>query len=198
MAKSLDRISFLSKPTRFKIAEFCDGEWRTLDEIGAMLDRAPGSLSQPKTMRKEGALKTKSRLGADGRGGTEARAYRLNPSWRNVLEMARTRQRPELPAVGQELLLIPLAATSAACAKIVDGIDEVEWGARLTGETFGLLLAPAADATGASTSRVLEALGPVGHEARRLHLKEVMSPAGLQSWSRSVASRSSNELPDGE
>jgi len=196
MAKAIDRTAFLSDPTRFKIAEFCIGEWRSLEEIARRLGRASGSLSQPRTMHKRKVLEAKTRQGADDRGGTTV--FRLNPAWQKALAIARTRQRPELPTTGQDLLLIPLADTPAACKAIPAGIMEVEWAAQLVGESFGLLVAPSPDATGASTMRVLEALGVAGQQIRRLHLKEVMSPARLHDWSRTVAApRPGNELPPG-
>lgn len=196
MTKALDRTAFLSDPTRFKIAEFCSGEGRSLGEIAARLGRSSGSLSQPETMRKRKALLTTTRRGADGRGGTKV--FRLNPVWRDAVAMARTRQRPELPATSQDLLLVPLADTPAACTVIASGVDEIEWAARLVGESFGLLVAPTPDASGASTVRVLKALGPAGQQVKRLHLREVMSPARLHDWSRAIAaSRGGNELPSG-
>ncbi len=199
MAKSLDRTSFLAQPTRFKIAEFCHLEWRSLEEIATRLGRAPGSLSQPETMRERKALMTKMRRTADGRGGSKVKVYRLNPTWEADFAAAKMRQRPELPATGQEVLLIPLADTPEACEAIAGGIDEVEWAAQLVGESLGLLVAPSPDPTGGSTIRVLKALGPPGRQARRLRLHEVMSPSRLQDWSSSIAlPRSGSALPSGE
>lgn len=194
MAKRLDRTSFLANPTRFEIANFCNSEWRSAEEIAEQLGRPSGSLSQPKTMAGRKALQTKTRPAADGRG---TRVYRLNPRWRPDFEAARARQRPEAPASGQDLLLIPLSDTPEACALLVEGIEEIAWAAQLAGESVGLLVAPVVDPSGASTMRVLRALGPVGRQARRLQVKETMSAARLREWSRSVAADGGSELPAG-
>lgn len=196
MAISLDRTSFLANPTRFKIAEFCSSEWRSAEEIAEQIGRPSGSLSQPKTMVGKKVLQTKVRPAADGRGrGTKV--YRLNPRWRRNLEAARARQLPEVPANGQDLLLIPLSDTPEACALLAEGVEEIAWAAQLAGESVGLLVAPAVDPSGASTMRVLRALGPVGRQARRLQVKEAMSAARLHEWSRSVAADGGRELPPG-
>lgn len=196
MAKSLDRTAFLADPTRFKIAEFCSSEWRSVEEIADRLERPSGSLSQPKTMADRKALETKTRPAADGRGGG-TKVFRLNPSWRANLNEARDRQRAEAPVSGQDLLLIPLSDTPEACALLAEGIEEIAWAAQLGGESVGLLVAPIADPSGASTMRVLKALGPVGRQARRLQVKEMMSPAQLREWSHAVAAGAGRELPLG-
>jgi hypothetical protein len=197
MPQSLDRTSFLADPTRFEIAEFCISEWRSVEEIAARLGRPSGSLSQPKTMARRKILRTKTRPAADGRErGTTV--YRLDPRWRPDLEAARARQRPQAPPSGQDLLLIPLADTPEACALLADGVEEIAWAAQLAGESVGLLVAPAADPSGASTMRVLKALGPVGRQARRLQVKEAMSAARLREWSRSVVADGGRELPPGK
>lgn len=195
MPRPVDRTAFLANPTRFKIAEFCNQSERSLEEIAERLGRASGSLSQPTTMRKKKALLTKARRGADGRGGK--RVFRLNPDWRSALAEARDRQCPDLPVAGQELLLVPLADTPAACEAIAAGIEGIEWAARLTGEWAGLLVATVADSSGETTVRVVKALGSAGRQARRLHLEEVMSPARLRDWSRAISVSSSTRLPPG-
>jgi hypothetical protein len=196
MPKSLDRTNFLANPIRLAIAEFCSSEWRSADEIAERLGRPSGSLSQPKTMAERKVLKTKTRP-ATGGGGRKAKVYRLNPSWRPDLEAARARRRPEGPANGQDLLLIPLSDTPEACALLADGVEEIAWAAQLAGESVGLMVAPAADPSGAATMRVLKALGPVGRQARRLRVMEVMSAGQLREWSRSVIAGESRELPPG-
>lgn len=185
MPSRLDRTAFLSEPTRLKIAEFCREEPHSVVEIARELGRSTGSLSQPETMLKKKALKSARRKGADDRGGTTV--FRLAADWVPALEEARSRRQPELPATGQELLLIPLAQTAAACAVIADGIDEVEWAAEVSGESVGLLVAPRVDRSGANTLRVLSALGSAGEQARRIHLRTVMSPARLREWAAEVA-----------
>lgn len=195
MTNGVDRTAFLSEPTRLRIAELCRDEALTTQEIAAMLERPSGSLSQPKTMRKHKALiEAKKRRPSDGRG--QAKAFRLNPAWKGALDEARLRQRPAWSAVRQDLLLIPLSETPAACVAIAAGIEEIEWGAQLGGERTGLVVAPEPGANGTSTIRVVEALREVT-QLMRLQIGDVMSPNELREWSARAVRRpnSTGELP---
>lgn len=196
MAQSLDRTAFLSEPTRLRIAEICKDEALTFEEIAAMLERPSGSLSQPGTMLKHGALveDKRRRKRVDGR--SKARAFRLAKSWRSNLGEAQERRRPPWADREQSLLLIPLSETPAACAAIASGIADIEWGARVNGESVGLVVAPQSDADGSSTVRVVQALQGVAR-ITRLQLNQVMSPSELREWSgRAVqGSSSAGELP---
>lgn len=191
MTKTVDRTAFLSEPTRLRIAELCSEEALTLEEIAERLQRPSGSLSQPRTMRKHRALiAAKKRGPSDSRG--PAKAYRFNSSsaWKEALDEARLRQRPSWATANQDLLLIPLHGTAAACAAIAAGIDEIEWGARVGSERFGLVVAPEADIDGVNLIRVVEALGS-DPEIARLQVGRVMGPGELREWSAQAASRSS-------
>jgi hypothetical protein len=182
MAKSLDRTAFLSEPTRLLIAELCRDEALTDEEIASLLERPSGSLSQPKTMRTHKALvRGKKRRPSDGRGAAETSRFNPDPVWGEALDEARRRQRRVWTAGRQDLLLIPLHETPAACAAIATGIAEIEWGAQLAGERAGLVVAPQAGTDGASTIRVVQALG---------------SLAGIAWSARSVGgSSTAGELP---
>jgi len=197
MPKSLDRTAFLSEPTRLQIAELCSEDDLTDEEIAAALGRSLGSVSAPRTMRAHGALiRGKTRKATDGRGA--AKTSRFNPAsvWTQALEEAQRQRWVDRPGSSRDLLLISLRETPAACAAIAAGIPDIEWGAQLGGERTGLVVAPQVDRDGASTIRVMEALGSEV-DVVRLHLDEVMSPPELRSWSARVApSRSSaGELP---
>lgn len=195
MAKGVDRTEFLSEPTRMRIAEMCRGQALTFEEIARRLGRTLGSLSQPATMVKHGALvrERRSRQRADDRGG--ATAFCLSRRWEGALDEARQRQRPAWGQLRQDLLLIPLSETPAACAAIAEGIPEIEWGAEITGERLGLVVAPQSGGDGTSTSRVIRALADVGQIAR-LHLERTMSPHELRTWSQRVVSGpEKRELP---
>lgn len=196
MTKALDRTAFLSEPTRLRIAELCRDEALTDEEIASLLNRPSGSLSQPETMRKHKALvRAKKRKPSDGRGPAAASRFNPAPAWREALDEAR-RRRSAWATTKQDLLLIPLRETPAACAAIAVGIPEIEWGAQLAGERTGLVVAPQADVDGASTIRVVEALETVA-EIVRLQLSNVMNPGQLRAWSaRAVrGSSSAGDLP---
>lgn len=182
MSSKVDRTGFLLEPTRLEIAELCRDEALTLAEIASHLGRSPGSLSQPRTMLREGALVVGTRrLGADGRGG--GKTFRLNPDWEAALDEARRSKEVEWPLHHQDLLLVPLADSEVAAAKLAAGVPpEVEWGARLHGAFSGLLLAPAPDRGERGTLRVVEALGEIGTRVVALHLSSIMTPNELQAW----------------
>jgi hypothetical protein len=196
MAKSLDRTTFLSEPTRLQIAELCRAEELTDEEIALTLGRPLGSLSQLKTMRThEALLRGKKRKSVDGREPAKTSRFNPHPEWVEALEEVRRRQRPAWAEMPQDLLLIPLSETPAACAAIAAGIPEIEWGAEVTGERLGLVVAPQSGGDGANTGRVVKALGGIAQIAR-LHLRDVMSPHELRAWSERVAGASpTGELP---
>ena len=197
MAAPLDRTAFLSEPTRLRIAELCYEEDLADEEIAASLERPLGSLSQPGTMRAHKALiRGKKRKAADGRGAVETSRFNPATVWTEALEKARRQQHPAWPGAKQDLLLISLRETPGACAAIAAGVPDIEWGAQLGGERTGLVVAPQVDTDGASTIRVVEALGPVA-DVVRLQLSKVMSPGELQAWSNRVVQRSGStgELP---
>lgn len=187
MARAVDRTAFLLEPTRLRVAELCSEEALTFEEIASRLNRPSGSLSQPRTMRKHKALvEARKRKAPDGRGSAKAFRFSSAKDWREALDEARLRQRPAWATSKQDLLLISLRETPAACAAIAAGIDEIEWGAQLGGERTGLVVAPEIDTDGVSTIRVVEALGSVA-EVARLQLDRVMGPGELREWSaRSV------------
>jgi DNA-binding transcriptional ArsR family regulator len=189
MPPKVDRTAFLLEPTRMKIAELCRDESLSLSEIAAELGRPSGSLSQPRTMLRRKALIEGQRGGAsDGRGG--ARTFRLNGNWKSALDEARLRRRPNWSTVRRDLLVVQLADTPAACAAVAEGIPDIEWGAQVRGAVTGLVLAPSADGDGASTVRVVAALGAVSARVAELHLSDVMAPAELREWSARAARRS--------
>jgi hypothetical protein len=190
MSKDLDRTSFLREPTRRAIAELCREESLTLVEIAAELHRQPGSLSQPKTMLREGALVLGApRSGPDGRGGGQT--YRFNGEWEDALEEARRGATVARPLDSQDLLLIPLADTEAVTAMLAENVPpEIEWGARVHGAMSGLILASESER---GTLRLIDALGPSAGQAVELHLSRVMSPAELRAW----CGRATPGLPPG-
>jgi hypothetical protein len=197
MAKALDRTAFLAEPTRLKIAELCSGEALTDEEIAGLLGRPSGSLSQPKTMRAHKALlRGKKRKPSDGRSAAETSHFNPAPVWSEALDEARRQQQRAWTPGEQDLLLIPLHETPAACTAIAGGIEEIEWGARLMGERAGLVIAPQIGTGGTSTIRVVQALGSLNGIAR-LQLGDVMGPDELRRWSaRSVGGSSAmGELP---
>jgi hypothetical protein len=193
MSPEVDRTRFLREPTRRAIAELCRDEELSLAEIAAELGRDPGSLSQPKTMLKRGALI----LGTphpppDGRGG--GRTYRFNDEWEEALEEAR-RDAASGPATeSRDLLLIPLSDTEAACAVLAERVPpEVEWGARVHGAMSGLILASESER---GTPRLISALGSAARGAVELHLSSIMTPAELRAWCAGGGAPA-RELPPG-
>jgi DNA-binding transcriptional ArsR family regulator len=184
MPMAQDRILFLSKRTRLRIAELCRDEPRTIGELAAALGRDPGSLSQPRTMVRRGVLKEASRPLPSGR---DARTYRLDRQWRPALEEALRRAPAAVPASGQDLLLVPLSEVKRAATALAEGVDMVEWGAEVRGGTAGLLLAVRRDATDTGTVEVLDRLGDVAPSVVPLHLVRSMSAAQLQKWAETLA-----------
>ena len=182
MSTEVDRTEFLREPTRLAIAELCRDEALTLAEIASHLGRSPGSLSQPGTMLREGALVGGARRpGSDGRRG--GKTFRLDPEWEGALDEARRNREVAWPLHRQDLLLISLADSEAAATKLATGVPpEVEWGARLHGAFSGLLLAPAPDRGERGTLRVVEALGEIGPRVVALHLSSIMTPNELRAW----------------
>lgn len=192
MPSQQDRIRFLTDPIRLRIAELCLDHPRTRSELATELGRPAGSLSQPQTMVKHGALKGRLRNKAsDGRPAT---AYILDPRWRGALEAARKGRLPNWPEAGQDLLLIPLSDTAEACAAIAQGIPEIEWGAQVRGGVAGLVLAPTRTLDGTGRLRALKALKEIAPQIMALQLDTPMRGAELQSWSARVAAI---ELPPG-
>lgn len=188
MPPPLDRTRFLLEPTRLAVAELCRDEALTLGEIADELRRRPGSLSQPGTMLRNGALiRGASRFASDGRGG--GKTFRLNPEWVEVLEEARRRRAPAWPSAGQDLLLIRMQDASRAASVLAEQVpSDIEWGARVHGGMSGLILAPARDEAGQSTLRVVDALTDDVREIVELHLGKVMSPSELQAWCAALSS----------
>lgn len=182
MSVDVDRTGFLLEPTRLAIAELCRDEALTLGEIASHLERSTGSLSQPKTMLREGALVAGTRrLGSDGRGG--GKTFRLNPEWEHALEEAQRKKGVARTINHQDLLLIPLSDTEAAAAKLSAGVPpDVEWGARVQGGGSGLVLAPTPDRGERGALRVVEALGEIGTRVVELHLSRIMTPNELRAW----------------
>ena len=133
-------------------------------------------------MLKHKALKEVRRKAASGRRG--APSFRLNASWEKHLEAAKLRQRPAALEANQDLLLIPLPDEPAACAAISAGIEEIAWGARLSGGTIGLVVAPRADDDGVGTVRVISALGPGASGVWNLRVEEILSPGELREWAK--------------
>lgn len=197
MSSEADRIRFLGEPTRLKVAGLCRDQWLTRGEIAGMLGREAGSLSQPTTMVKRGALEMKPRKkGSDGRDST---VFKLKVAWRSALDEARARGAPMWPAREQDLLVIPLQDVPEACAILAKGVPGIEWGARVSGARGGLgglILAPSLDADGANTVRVVAALGGSTPGLVRLQLGQVMGEAELRGWSTRV-SGGTGELPAG-
>lgn len=193
MSEREDRIRFLSDPIRLRIAELCHHEWRTQGELSTELGREAGSLSQPRTMARRGALEERPRSTASS--GRRAKTYRLKKSWGSALETAMEQQRPAWPEPGQDLLIIPLADTADACAAIAKGIPDIEWGATVRGGIAGLVLAPTPRPNGVGRIRALKALRGVAPQVMALQLDPPMSGSALREWSSQVVA---NELPPGD
>jgi hypothetical protein len=192
MSKQEDRIRFLSDPIRLRIAELCNDRACTRAELGAALEREAGSLSQPRTMVKKGALEERARTKAsDGR---PAKVYRLKRGWREALEGARKQHLPAWPEPGGDLLLVALADTATVCAAIAGGIPDIEWGAPVHGGSAGLVLAPSPRTDGASRIKVLDALREAAPQIMTLHLGRPMNATELRQWSSEVVG---NGLPSG-
>lgn len=197
MPDRVDRIRFLAEPTRLEIARLCRDHWLTRAEIAVKLGREAGSLSQPKTMLKRGALEMRPRKkGSDGRDST---TFHLKRGWRMVLDEARAQASPAWPTPGQDLLVIPIEEVPDACEVLAKGVPGIAWGAQANGGRGGLgglILAPAVDADGANTIRVIAALKGSTPGIARLQLGKTMSKTELQSWSARVGGRG-GELPAG-
>jgi hypothetical protein len=193
MSRALDRTAFLAQePTRLLIAELCQHKALTHAAIARQLQRSPGSLSQPKTMLKHRALVKVNRKKASK--AQRAPTFRLNKSWWKNVEEAKQLQRPARLSSQQVLLLIPLRDTPAACAALASGIEDVAWGARVSGGTIGLILAPSADVNGAATVRVVAALGEGARDVWELRLEDMLGPADLRRWA-TRSGRAPRRLP---
>jgi hypothetical protein len=199
MAAPRDRTAFLAtNEIRLLVASWCRQEALTREAIAKRLERPSGGVSAPDTMLRRGAL-VPDGLDRTSDSVRPAQLLRLNPEWEDALEEALRRRRPTVLPPNTELLFIPLTATEDACSVLANGVTDVAWGVRLSGEQLGLVLGPTPDQSGAATARVASVLGRAGVSPLRVRLEVLMGPTELRDWARKVSPhRRAPRLPDGD
>lgn len=189
-----DRIRFLEDPMRLRIAKLCREGRLSLNELAKALGRAPGSLSQPRTMVSHGALTEARRQRSTT--GAPVRVFGLTRSWAGALSEAERRNRPTWPNSGQDLVVIPFTSLQAVSELLSSDTEGIGWAAEVRGGAAGLLLAPEAEGSVAA-ARVLAKLYGVADGLATLRVEEVMSPQELRDWSRRLV-ESDRALPEGD
>lgn len=197
--RTTDRARFLAAdPTRLRIAEWCEAEALTREQIADRLGRPSGGMSAPDTMLRRKALLHAGFAESGRAGGRKAELLRLSQTWRKPLLDALQLRRPGALMPDMDLLLIPLATTASACAVLARGNEDIDWGVRLDGEQIGLILGPRSDANDGPTIRAVAALDREGAKPVRVRLKQPMSAEELRRWALSVAGEDRARLSAGE
>jgi hypothetical protein len=186
-----DRIEFLLEdPKRLRVAELCDQEARTHNELAGLLGGEPGAVSAPTTMRKP---HWRALIKAGTGGSRGARLWRLNQAWRPAVGEARRRlEQCADEAVIQtladnDLLLVHLSSIGNACRALREPIPEVRWAAAVQGEGLALMLCIPRSDGGKAVARVVARLAEHGVAVpARLSIAEPISRDALAAWARDV------------
>jgi hypothetical protein len=187
MESDEDRIAFLLEDeTRLQIAQWCEAEELSREDLARRLNRPSGGLSAPTTMLNRGALRRAASRGSKGQAGRRAKRLTLDPAWAVALHEALKRRTPAVLERGTAFLLVPLAETENACRALAAGIDEIAWGARLDGEQLGLILSPHPDVDSRAMIRAVAALARAGAQPLRVQLQRPMAAAELREWAATV------------
>lgn len=199
MAAAQDRSGFLaSNATRLQIAEWCEREAISREEIARRLNRPSGGVSAPTTMLRRQALVNAGYAGDRG-GERGAELLRLSPGWKKALQEARRMRRPTALEPGTDLFLIPLGSTESACRALAQAKgDDIEWGMQLDGEQLGMLLGARRHPRGLSAIRTAATLEHAGVRPWRIRLKEPMTAEELRAWTAEVAGVDGPSLEPGD
>lgn len=192
-----DGTTRLTSTRQVEVCRLCADRPRSVDELADAMDMAGGGAidATVKRLARRDALVEGGFGPARGTRKRGARLWAMAPEWQPDLAVALARRAPGRVAAGTELVIVPIAALSAATEIVAESPTEFAWAARLADSTFALLLAAESGSGRAAVDRLLVELAARGSACVRVACGE---PEIVQATVRALTreqARSSLPMP---